>query len=429
MTQNENQFSLARVAASTSGRAKNLILISLTRPASCGAACSLRVAILAIFISVNFFCECCLADPLGSWNLVFSNSPVPITSMAYGNGTFIGVGGGLQFVSHDGSNWTASATSPGIDNGGIAFGNGMFLAFGMNNQSRANYVLQSTNGAAWTTIYSPAKTLISAAFGNNTWVFIGTNDILTATLASSSWNWSEFQPSFSPACISYVNGSFLMSAILNYGYSVFSSADGITWQYNSSLPTYSINASALTGIAYGNGVFVTTAGYFLNGDTHSYIFVSSNLVQWTSAKTNLSTWPRLPVTCGGNQFLVSLDTSTYTSSNGYSWTSHLSGQPPYEFNAITFGQGTFVVCNGSIYQSGVFATRSNPPPTTLTISPYPGVTINGTAGLTYQIQCATNLNSTWLTLTDFTLPYSPYIWVDTSSPFVGKKFYQAIQLQ
>ena len=395
-----------------------------------------RLSILMRVLSMFVFCDCCLADPLATWNLVFSNSPAPITSMAYGNGTFIGVGGGFDFISHNGSNWTVSETSPVINSGGIAFGNGMFLAFGTNNQYHANYVLQSTNGTTWTPIYTSSNTLTAAAYGNNTWVFIGTNDIATATLTSSNWNWSEYQPSFSPLCICYANGSFVIGGVWNNVDSIFSSSDAMTWQYESSV--------GCSSIAYGNGVFATTGGFWWGGAGSSWVYVSSNLVQWTTVITNSNygSSESLPVAYGGGQFVVCPGTYTsggfggllgvQTSSNGYTWKTNLfGGNPSYPtLNTLTYGQGTFVACDGnSIYQSGTFATVSNPPPTTLAISTYPGVTITGTPGLTYQIQYTTNLNSTWLPLATFALPYSPYIWVDTSLPILGQRFYRSVQLQ
>jgi hypothetical protein len=95
-----------------------------------------------------------------------------------------------------------------------------------------------------------------------------------------------------------------------------------------------------------------------------------------------------------------------------------------------YGQGTFVEAGQNIYESNVFASDSNSPaPTALGISTYTGVTINGTAGAVYQIQSTTNLNSAWQSLTNFMLPYSPYIWVDTSSTVAGQKFYRSVQIQ
>jgi len=377
--------------------------------------------VLSVIFAVDSQFDSCQAQPLNSWNLVLSNSPVQITSMAYGNGTFVGVGGGLRFISYNGSNWTTYANPPIINNGGVAFGNGMFLKFGTNSQFKANYVLQSSNGMTWTTIYTSSNALFAAAFGNNTWVFVGTNDIVTANVTSSNWSWSEFQPSFSPACITYGNGVFVIGAYIggNY-YSIFSSSDGITWQYDCNLGMVSVRNSL--GIAYGNSVFVASSP---NG-----VFVSSNLVNWTNSFSIGSAF-YAPVAFGGNQFIVPYPAVfLYTSSDGYTWIAnpYISGN---WMTALTYGQGTFVatILGGSIYQSGAFASQSNCPATTLGISTYPGVTINGTAGAVYQIQYTTSLNSTWQTLTNFMLPYSPYLWVDTSSTVSGQRFYRSIQLK
>ena len=357
--------------------------------------------------------------------------------MAYGNGTFIGVGGGFRFISHDGANWTVYANAPIINNGGVAFGNGMFLTFGTNNQYKANYILQSTNGTTWTTIYTSSNALFAAVFGNNTWVFVGTNEIVTANVTSSNWSWSEFQPSFSPACITYGNGVFLIGAYIGgVSYDLFSSFDGITWQYTGNLPFYSGAYSTLPvfGIAYGNGVFVASS-ITLSNNFYYQVFVSSNLVNWALALTSLENlyYPFYPVAFGGNHFVTSQSSGLCpisTSSNGTTWTTtNLYNLNLGLIKSFTYGQGTFVAAGSAISQSGVFATQSNSPATSLGISTYPGVTINGTAGAVYQIQYTTSLNSTWQTLTNFMLPYSPYLWVDTSSTVSGQRFYRSNQLQ
>jgi hypothetical protein len=65
----------------------------------------------------------------------------------------------------------------------------------------------------------------------------------------------------------------------------------------------------------------------------------------------------------------------------------------------------------------------------LAISTYAGVTITGTPGAVYEVQCATSLNGPWSSLTNFALPCSPCLWVDTSSPVAGTRFYRSVQLQ
>lgn len=365
--------------------------------------------------------------------------------MAYGNGTFIGVGDGFDFISHNGSNWTVSETTPVVTNGGVAFGDGMFLAFGTNSQYKANYILQSTNETTWTPIYTSANTLFAAAYGNDMWVFIGSNnDIVTATIGPSNWTWTEFQATFSPLCICYANGNFVIGGYVNGPAangtgSIFSSQDGMNWEYDAS----DVGCSS---IAYGNGVYVAASG-----QDASSVFVSSNLLQWTTVGLSAYANSSMPVTYGGNFFAFCPTeyesngiaySGIQTSANGYTWKTNFvcawttnSVGETRGFPILTtleYGQGTFVGYSGgvnSIYQSGVFATVSNPPPAALAISTYPGVTIKGTPGLTYQVQYTTNLNSTWLPLATFVLPYTPYIWVDTSSPVVGQRFYQAVQTQ
>jgi hypothetical protein len=397
------------------------------------------IAILAFALSL-FSQKCMAQGPLTNWNLVYS-APAPLTGVAYGNGTFVGVGGGLRFVSHDGSNWVQYETAPIIYGGAVAYGNGMFMAYGTNTQYRANYIVQSTNGIQWSVIYSSSNTLAAAAYGNNTWVFIGTNEIVTATLTGTNLAWTDFQPSFMPIAVSYINGNFLLTGLLySYPYgppypcSIYSSVDGLIWQYLSALPNYSY--SSVSGLAYNNGVYAITLFQRTFADYYySCVFASSNLTQWTLVLSNFTglnpDYYNLPIVTGGNQFVTSpgpfnsTGGSIFSSLNGYSWS------PPFgaTCNAITYGQGTFVGCGPAIYQSGLVSTQSSSNPNLLSISTYAGVTITGAPGGVYQIQYATNLNSVWAPLTNFMLPYSPYLWFDTSSPVVGKRFYRSVQLQ
>jgi hypothetical protein len=409
----------------------------------------LRVVALTIFASLNFVCAFCFGqtDPLNSWALTWSGAANPIinevTSIAYGNGMFVAVGDGARLVSYDGVSWTTYVSSP-IINGyytygpnqstygptptppGIAYGAGTFLTFGTSIADKVNYILKSTNGLTWTTIYTSSNgvsnAVFAAAYGDNAWVFISTNQIITASITSSNWNWTQFQPGFSPYSVAYGNGTFVIAP---YGYPDFilSSSDGTAWQYDSTLP---VSNPKLT---FGNGVFVAAVVNYNASLTNPYIyevFVSSNLLQWTS-NIVCNTFGNIPnqVGFGGNQFIGSFGYYVWTSANAFGWTNRFSNN----FSAQAYGAGTFVVGGADIYQSGIFSSQSNLLATTLGISTYPGVTINGTAGATYQIQYTTNLNSAWLPLTNFYLPYSPYLWIDVSSTVHGQRFYRSLQLQ
>ena len=359
-----------------------------------------------------------------NWNKVFSG-PAPVTSIAYGNGTFVGVGGGLRFISHDGSNWTAYASPPILNPAGVAFGNGQFVMFGTSN-STSRVIYQSTNGLNWNPLYTNSVYLVAAVYGNGTWVFIGANELLSASTASPNWNWSEYQPVFYPNCITYANGAFILVAELFGSAYVFSSSDGTTWQFVHSFPQSPSNNS-FGKIVYGNGVYVA------NGSNYGSFHTSADLSNWTS-NSGLNQYSGT-LAFGGGQFVYSgstngSSTGIYSSSDGYLWTKVATNYFSVSNSFIAYGQGTFIGSAGnSLFQSGIVANPSNFPPAILALSTYPGITITGTPGLTYQIQSSISLNSNWLTLTNFSLPYSPYLWIDTSSPVSGQKFYRSAQLQ
>jgi formylglycine-generating enzyme required for sulfatase activity len=70
-------------------------------------------------------------------------------------------------------------------------------------------------------------------------------------------------------------------------------------------------------------------------------------------------------------------------------------------------------------------------PPVLDIHLYAGLTVTGAVGTVYSIQYTTNLVQTnhWLTLTNLLLPASPHLWVDTTCPVAGQRFYRAIMAE
>ena len=104
----------------------------------------------------------------------------------------------------------------------------------------------------------------------------------------------------------------------------------------------------------------------------------------------------------------------------------------FDVSALCFGQGTFVASdpyNNTIYQSGIVTNTQASTPANLTLNAFAGVTINGTPGAVYQIQYTTTLNTNWTTITNLALPYSPYLWVDTSTTVSVQRFYRSVQVQ
>jgi formylglycine-generating enzyme required for sulfatase activity len=78
---------------------------------------------------------------------------------------------------------------------------------------------------------------------------------------------------------------------------------------------------------------------------------------------------------------------------------------------------------GAFTQGPSALAQTNP---AVSLQLYAGLTIAGTVGSNYVVQDTTNLSQTnnWQTLTNLTLPSSPYLWVDTSAPATGRRFYR-----
>ena len=187
--------------------------------------------------------------------------------VAYGDGKYIAVGDRKFAYSTDGESWQYG-TLPFYANG-IAYGNGMFCAYGYS----SNAVCYSTDGINWST-------------------------------ADTNYNSNYFS-------IYYLNDRFVISA----GYAILSSTDCVTWS------KFELGESCtLYGGAYGNGVYIMS-GY---GDT----FISTNGTSWTKTTTLSTTENYGSIFFIDGKFIaIAHGTTSYGASNkiaystnGTSWT-------------------------------------------------------------------------------------------------------------
>jgi len=72
---------------------------------------------------------------------------------------------------------------------------------------------------------------------------------------------------------------------------------------------------------------------------------------------------------------------------------------------------------------------AEPPPTSLDLHMFAGLTITGTVGWPCRIDYADHLTPTnWIALTNVFLPSSPFLFIDTTSPNSAQRFYRAVGL-
>ena len=113
-----------------------------------------------------------------------------LNAATYGNGLYV-VGGfsglpaqqGLVVISTDLANWTQVSGFPFPVINGVAFGNGSFVAVGGGN------IATSTNGVQWTTRLSVGQGILRAvAFGGNRFVAVGEPHLLLSSTNGIDWD-------------------------------------------------------------------------------------------------------------------------------------------------------------------------------------------------------------------------------------------------
>lgn len=186
--------------------------------------------------------------------------PTYLYGVAYGNGTYVGVGKngtyGAVMRSTDGTNWVTVNTGTGLPPlSDVTFNNNMFTAVG-NNAS----VFVSSDGSAWTardaceTFSYDCNDLYAIAFGNGVQVAVGESD--TVYTSSGTVNWTKRMTSYNGSWlrgVAFGNNTFFASAFLSGGSPsrVYSSGDGRIWSSNDTGSSYWLH-----GVAYGNNAVV-----------------------------------------------------------------------------------------------------------------------------------------------------------------------------
>ena len=201
--------------------------------------------------------------------------------------------------------------------------------------------LPSVSSASYYDVaYGNKKFLISVQSGTTSYAFITTGLDETSMTWTSSTIWTE---RYFPPKIAYGGGYWVGVSAGNPGVSSYSSDDGATWTSSTTAPSM---GGMAYDICYGNGRFITIAGYSSNSIYASYSDDGGN--NWTDISSlgngnwqsiaydeEHSTW----VIVGYNNYEVA-----YSDDNGSSWSNP----------AITEG-GWYDICygNGRLVAVGV----------------------------------------------------------------------------
>jgi sugar lactone lactonase YvrE len=137
--------------------------------------------------------------------------------------------------------------------------------------------------------------------------------------------------------------------------------------------------------------------------------------------------------CGSSIRKMSAATNVVTMAGSFSQSSYANGAGALArfsgASGVCLSQGMVFVADSGNQRIRQISFNPQPQPVTganLALHTYPGVTITGMVGRTYQIQSSPNMTN-WSTATTLLLPNSPYLWFD-QSPVSGSKYYRALLL-
>ena len=217
-----------------------------------------------------------------------------VGGIAYGNGRFVAVGTGTNdniMYSDDGINWTACGKPFSTGYGmGVVYRNSTWVAFGGGSPTTKN-IATSTNGITWTLASSTNFTEVDGIDWNGTnWVVTGaaTPDCIMYTAnITGALSGTGVGNCFGNRgrCVCWNGTKFIAGGISNA--LLKTSTDGVTWSTVNSAKFASGtgNNGGILGINFKNGIWL--AGQTSSGNGQSVLYSSDNGVTWNNTTTSV----------------------------------------------------------------------------------------------------------------------------------------------
>jgi hypothetical protein len=292
-----------------------------------------------------------------SWTRRNVNLASSLEAVTHANGEFVAVGGIDSFgdfrcvvaSSPDGLNWSnIFFDSPYLPRG-IAYGNGQWviLGGGLDYQYEGyapGGVLLSTDLTHWSVVESNTPPLLDIIFEIGHFIAVGPDGVIKLSSNGMSWRGlSSFNENYWIRDVEFANGNFIAVALDRL---VFS-PDGVQWTnvHIFSTNIYDYNADLILSVAYGHGRYVV-------GGEYQRLFTSTNAVNWERVATNLDVKPYVAdvhqILFANDLFLAvaSYQGNLLVSSNGVDWweQSLRTNYSDYFYSqGIAYGAGLYAV--------------------------------------------------------------------------------------
>lgn len=361
---------------------------------------------------------------IGSWSSQNSPANLTVSGLGYANSTFLALGNGKVATSSNLASWTNANLPQNFAAAEVSYGNGTYVVVG---KDVPFPVAKSTDGSTWTSASGDTSfnyNFSSIAYGGGLFVgmlqsqsnasylvnYFTSSDGASWTMRSMPYNSANLIRVSAVTDIAYGNGVFVATVTsknLDNGSNVLTqyltSTDGLTWTIRT-LPSSGWYAS----VAFGAGVFVLLPQATASAATTNVAYTSADGISWTARTLPVSSfWSR--VRWCGDAFVATKGafgvgtgsgTDVVWSSTGASWT--LGTLPSTgEWYYVAGGGGTTLVSSASAMAKASISAGS--------VSFSATATVAGGASLSYQWQVSTDAGSTWANIsgaTSTTLPLS-----------------------
>jgi len=294
----------------------------------------------------------CACDPdAGTWTAQVMPESQLWRGLVFGNGMFVAAGINPA-SSPDGINWTVHNTVA-LHNGAgghIAFGNGLFVAPSQGDWTRR--VSTSPDGVNWTAhdtalppSWPPTDGVGDIVYGDNQFVIVGGGGGIATSPDGIAWTPRTSGVTTGFTSVTYGNGIYVASGQwfgATPDYPVVVSPDGINW---TPVPAANVFNAKVTRIDFGNGLFV---GKTYQGGPQ--LIYSTDGVNWMAGDPGnvYSSWATLPTIYANGLFVTAGSTggptTLYSSEDGITW-SVLASPSPHGVGGIAYGNGVFVTVN------------------------------------------------------------------------------------
>jgi hypothetical protein len=308
---------------------------------------SLRLEALWIAWSCLSTTSFAVADPLDRWTQV---SPIPtgdtLTSVVQANGIYLAGGGMGTFLrSTNGIHWSvhkfAVTNALNYSAQGVVYGNGQFVAVDGRGQ-----VLSSSDGFHWTLNGPVEQPLLGVAYGNGRFVAVGGDGhsngrVILASTDAVRWNVVRLSDEGTLWQVFHVADRFVAGHLCHHFDVHRRPALGLSYS--------AARRDRLSGVAYGNGLFVIVGGA-------GQLLTSPDGVKWFPSTMGLE-GAAPSVIFDGNRFLIAGDGTEFDLHQRRRLGTSRYGRAR-RIVAMTYGDGRFVA---------LATTGLSRPPTTASI--------------------------------------------------------------